>query len=145
MSTEWEIERSRNGIRIRGKMDIIVDPKAVPEDALDVEFVVLTSRSAMNEKVIEELLETSKAPLLAPFAVRRRLAKKYQVDVVEGIKGVSEDVWVLAKDGHMAVFLYTEEGPLVVAGEMPEELINQASDFVYGTKPLKIYRNKKVG
>ena len=142
MTTEWEIEETKDGIRVRGKMDILVDPKRVPKDVVEVEFVVLTSRYSMDEKVLEDVLEESKAPLLTPFNVRRKLMKKYQVDVIEGIKGVGEDVWVMAKDDQMALFLYTEEGPLVIADAMPEELIEQASDFVYGTKPLKIFRKR---
>ncbi|UXD22764.1 hypothetical protein IPA_08040 [Ignicoccus pacificus DSM 13166] len=143
MSTKWEVKEDKDGIRIRGSVDILVDPKRVPEDAYDLDFVVLTSRS--DEKVLEKVLEASEATLITPSAVKRTIRKRYIVDTVEGIKGLSDDVWVIAKDGKLAIFLYTEEGPVAIADDFPEEMLEKASDYVYGEKLREVLKKGNIG
>ncbi len=146
MSSKWEIREEKYGIRVKGEdVDILIDPRALPSDYEDIDFVLLTSREAKDERVLERVLKASAAQLITPVAVRRQLKKKFFVDEVEGIKGLMDDVWVLSYKGELALFLYTEEGPIIIADRMSEEILEKASDYVYGEKPKEILRKGSIG
>ncbi|ALU12495.1 hypothetical protein EYM_04485 [Ignicoccus islandicus DSM 13165] len=143
MSNKWDVIKTNKGIVIRGDdVTILIDPQGIPEDAIDIDFVILTSRDNYNEKVVEEVLSQSGAALITPFNVRRNIMKKYYVDIVDQIKGLTDDVWVYARNRELALFLYDEGGPLVVTNSIPNDEIDELSNAVYGLKTSKIIRGK---
>ncbi len=143
MSSKWNVLKTRNGIIVKGDdLTILVDPQGVPKEVLDVDFVVLTSRENYDERAVEDVLSESGAVLVTPFGVRRRIAKKYYVDVVDSFKGLVDDVWVYAKDNELALFLYQDEGPIVVTHSLTQEEIDELSNEVYGIRSSKVIRGK---
>jgi len=60
----WRVAAKRGYLSIRGEdVYAVVDPSELPEDLIDIDFVILTEKPK-NKRVLNEILKSSKATLV---------------------------------------------------------------------------------
>jgi len=131
----WRIRREKGYISIRND-DIyaVIDPTRVPEDVLDIDFVILTSRPR-NPKVIDEILKKSKATLVGTPKSVRRYSLSHYTDEVDKVKGLAPGLWVAPLEGKVAVGVDSERGYAVIVSERSQKLsANELGMKIYGEK-----------
>jgi len=131
----WKIRRERGYISVRSEdVYAVIDPTKIPEDVLDIDFVILTSKPR-NPKVIDEILRRSKATLVGTPKNVRRYSLAHYTDEVDKLKGLAPGLWVAPLEGKVAVGVDSERGYAVIVSDRSQRPgANELGMKIYGEK-----------
>ena len=131
----WKVYRRRGYVGIRSDdVYAVVDPSEVPEDVIDVDFVILTEKPK-STKVIEDILRSSKATLVGTSKNVKKYSVKYYVDEVSKVKGLAPGLWVGLLGGSVVIGVDSEEGyALIVSQPSQTKEAEELGLQIYGEK-----------
>ena len=131
----WRVSSEKGYLRIKGdEVYAVVDPTSVPEDAIDLDFVILTKRPK-NKRVVEEILESSKAALVGSPKSVRPYSSEHYVDEVKGVRGLATGLWVANVKGGIVIGVGdSDDYIIIISNEGQREEAERLGEEIYGRR-----------
>jgi len=139
------VKNERGYISIRSEETYaVVDPTEVPEESIDIDFLILTEKPK-RPKVVEEILRRSKATLVGAPKVVKKYSIKHYTDEVEDkkIKGLAPGLWVTRLGSSLVVGVGGEEEYLLlVSDESQHGEAKELGKMIYGNEGKVVTKEK---
>ncbi len=139
----WKVRREGGHIVVRGDgIYAIIDPDHLPEDYEDLDFVILTKKPK-KQRLVDEILQKSKATLVGTPAVVKKFSKRHYVEEVNKVRGLAPGLWVAPVKGDVVVTVEgLEEHLMLIGNETSREEAERLGLEIYGVKGRIVLRSK---
>ena len=131
----WRVSSEKGYLSIKGdEVYVVVDPTSVPEDVIDLDFVILTKRPK-NKKVVEEILESSKATLVGSPKSVKPYSSEHYVDEVKRVRGLATGLWVANVKGGIVIGIGdSEDYIIIISSKSQRGEAERLGEEIYGRR-----------